>query len=201
MELWDVTNPMKQDVGVNRGNASAARPPVAVTGRKRSFVSTANAPTLNWSRECFSKANKDLHHLKCVYEASQRQLQKRSQDGDVALASFRRGGCNRHHQLLHEVDDILTKQTVNEEQFEATAAGYTHYQSGHENTLFGFVQSEEYFAIETSAGKRACDTEEATEEYKDLNMPIHWYIEWLVVLHYIYTHGGLLVGRVLVLLV
>ena len=61
------------------------------------------------------------------------------------------------HGLLHVVDRILREEI---------GIDYVHYQSGHENTLFGFRERLDVaFATTTSAGTRACATKEETVEY------------------------------------
>jgi hypothetical protein len=134
-----------------------------------------------WSRECFTQKEKNASQLKALYDASMAKISKYN---NIVLTSFRRGGPNKHHELNHKVNKILRTKF---------GADYVHYQSGEENTLFGFGPSTADFAIQTSAGKRACKTKQETEEYTSFNMRVNWYIEWLVVLCHIVTHGGTLV--------
>jgi hypothetical protein len=161
-----------------------------------------------WGRECFTEVDKALHQLQVVFNASHQRLQEickgggnggaglemsnplfgssqKNQDaGQVALTSFRRGGRNKEHGLLHDVEDILKG---------SHGVSYVHYQSGHENSLFGFGPSDASFAFQTSAGSRACKTEQQTKDYSKLGMRTNWYIEWLAVLHHIFINGGILV--------
>ena len=120
-----------------------------------------------------------------VYDAATKRLEALpKKEGAYALTSFRRAGCNDKHGKLHETRDILQKEH---------GKTYVHFQSGHENTLFGFGESDEDFAIKASAGMRSCKTQEETEEYMALEMPVNWYIEWLAVFDWLATRGGVLV--------
>jgi len=121
-----------------------------------------------------------LTQLEKVYRATIDKL-RNFDHGRAALTSFRRRGPNEFHDLLHRADAILKTMKV-------LKIAYSHYQSGHENTMFGFGPSTASFA----AGGKACATEADTDAYKSLNMREYWYIEWLAVLHHIATNGGLL---------
>ena len=122
-------------------------------------------PALDWARECFTNTNKDLKKLQLVHKGSRRELQKYLK---VALTSFRRGALNAAHKLLHIVDRILREEL---------GIDYVHYQSGHENTLFGFRERLDVaFATTTSAGTRACATKEDTDEYFSFNSKSKYFI-------------------------
>lgn len=153
-------------------------------GNSLSFFSECRkAPPLDpelWARECFTNARKQLTQLEKVYRATIDKL-RNYDHGRAALTSFRRRGPNEFHGLLHRADAILKTMKV-------LKIAYSHYQSGHENTLFGFGPSTASFA----AGGKACPTEADSEAYKNLNMKEYWYIEWLTVLHHIAMNGGLL---------
>ena len=109
------------------------------------------------------------HHSLEVRIASQEKQEEKGSEG-LVLTSFRRGGPNSTHDLLHAIDQTLTHDA----RFNSS---YVHYQSGHENTLFNFVQGQ-------------CPTEDETCAYVGFNMKLNWYIEWLALLAFIAENGG-----------
>jgi hypothetical protein len=134
-----------------------------------------------WNRDCFTLLDKDYDQLKRVYGASMRQIGLYHK---VAVMSFRRGGPNKKHELLRKFKQVLEANY---------GYDYSHFQSSFENSLFQFGSSDAAFAFETKNGDMAsCATEAETKDYKSFDMAVNWYMEWLVVLHFIATHGGVL---------
>ena len=130
---------------------------------------TANAdeedmiPARKWTRRTSQKwdvftekhaGKKDVGQLKRVLQQTIAALECKlgQNDGQIAVSSFRRGGCNREHAHLHQLDSVLR---------ESFGCSYTHYQSGYENSLFNWV----------SGGG---DVDLGGESYFGLQMPLYW---------------------------
>ena len=114
----------------NKVSPSVHHSPTRVPGAQPTFDQLisdwswvdAAPPATTWDRSCFKDA-KDAGHMLHVYVRSIAALKKKMGMGEgeqeaweAWLASFRRGGANAQHKLLHVVDKSFD--------------GYMHYQSG-----------------------------------------------------------------------
>jgi hypothetical protein len=120
---------------------------------------------------------KQKQQLRKVLRETRAMLQERvAADTRIAVTSFRRGGINTKHEFLHQVQACLSLHPPNPEH----QVGYVHYQSGFENSLFGW-RSE---SAECAYG---------VEKYYGLNMKLYWYIEWLEITNQCAAGGGYLI--------
>jgi hypothetical protein len=111
------------------------------------------------------KAPKKPEQLAKVLHETRSMLQNKVATGTcIAVTSFRKGGINAVHGFLHQVQACLLHSPPSS----GLQVGYVHFQSGFENSLFGW-----------QSGSDECSY--GVEEYYELNMKQYWYIEWLEV--------------------
>jgi hypothetical protein len=122
-------------------------------------------------------APKHSQQLQKVLHETRAVLRERVAQGTcIAVTSFRKGGVNKGHEFLHQVESCLSLHSpIPGDQF-----GYVHFQSGFENSLFGW-----------KSGSDEC--EYGTENYYGLNMKLYWYIEWLEIVNQCAASGGYLI--------
>jgi hypothetical protein len=80
-----------------------------------------------------------------------------AQGSRIAVTSFRKGGPNAKHELLHRVKSCLALWPPATDH----PVGYVHFQSGFENSLFGWKN-----------GSGECAY--GVEKYFGLNMKQYW---------------------------
>ena len=178
--VWSVTRTCLVTL-INKGFGDWRRSPHNVSASLELSAIAFPLDAKLWDRDCFTVQHKDRVELERVYEAT---MSKMRHYRNAGVTSFRRGGQNEKHQLLHKFERVLKTKHDRD---------YIHFQSSFENTLFAFEPRDEAFAFDTKNGKMACLTEMDTEQYKSYNMAVNWYIEWLVVLDHIAIQGGMLV--------
>jgi hypothetical protein len=131
-----------------------------------------------WGKHDKQKAPKEKTQLKKVLRETKKMLEQRVAKGAcIAVTSFRKGGVNKEHGFLHQVQSCLSLHPPIPER---PQVGYVHFQSGFENSLFGW-----------RSGSDAC--EYGMQRYFDLNMEQCWYIEWLEIVNQCVAHGGYLI--------
>jgi hypothetical protein len=111
------------------------------------------------------KEPKQQQQLVKVLQETQSMLRTRVATGTcIAVTCFRKGGVNADHGFLRQVQACLLRSPPSS----GSQVSYVHFQSGFENSLFGW--------------RSGCDKcEYGVEEYFELNMKLHWHIEWLEV--------------------
>jgi hypothetical protein len=120
---------------------------------------------------------KQKRQLRKVLRETRVVLQERVAAGTrIAVTSFRKGSVNTNHEFLHQVRSCLSLHPPDPEH----QVGYVHFQSGFENSLFGW-----------RSGSDECDY--GVEKYYDLNIELYWYIEWLEIVNQCAAGGGYLI--------
>ena len=117
-------------------------------------------------------AHRDTQQLQKVLAETRAMLKKRIPPGTaITVTSFRRGGrANRKHEFLHRVQACLEDHPfTSSSDPPAPAIGYVHYQSGYENSLFGWRSADQ-----TVDGDAKDVQLESGETYYGLNMPACW---------------------------
>ena len=105
------------------------------------------------------KAPKEPKQLAMVLHETRSMLTSKVATGTyIAVTSFRKGGVNADHGFLHQVQASLFNSAP---LHDGPPVGYVHFQSGFENSLFGW-----------QSGHDECDY--GVQDYFALNMKQYW---------------------------
>jgi hypothetical protein len=129
-----------------------------------------------WGKHDKKKAPKEKKQLQKVLRETRAMLKQRVAEGTcIAVTSFRKGGVNKEHSFLHQVQSCLSLHPPIPEH----PVGYVHFQSGFENSLFGWKSASD-------------ECEYGVQRYFDLNMKQYWFVEWLEIVNQCAAGGGYL---------